>query len=44
MSPMFPTVKRLYEQNRLNETGVRNAVLSNWITEEEYTTITNEEY
>lgn len=35
MGVLFDTVKRLYEQGKLTEVGVSNAVAKGWITEDE---------
>lgn len=43
-SPKFEKVKGYYDRNLWNEEMVRNAVVKGWITEEEYTEITNEPY
>ena len=37
---MFDRLKRLYEQGKITETGLQNAVTKGWITEEDYTLIT----
>ncbi len=39
MSIMFASVKRLYDEGRLTETGLDNAVSKGWITTEEKTQI-----
>lgn len=44
MSPKFNKVKRYYDQNLWNITMVRNAVVKNWITAEEFEQITCEPY
>lgn len=36
---MYETLKRLYEENRLTQEGLQNAVTKGWITEEQYQTI-----
>lgn len=41
---MFETLKRLYDEGRLPDEGLRNAVMKNWITEEQYIEITGEPY
>ena len=40
---MFETIKRLYTKTG-NKTVVINAVKKNWITKEQYTEITGENY
>ena len=35
MTAMFLRLKRLYEEGRLDEKGLENAVARGWITEEE---------
>lgn len=35
MSPMYPTIERLYGEGRLSEMQLDNAVVKGWITEEE---------
>ena len=37
---MFNRLKRLYEQGKITEAGLQNAVTKGWITQEEYTLIT----
>lgn len=32
---MFETLKRLYQEGKLSENGLNNAVLKGWITEEQ---------
>ena len=44
MSKKFNTVKNYYDKKLWNITMVRNAVVKGWITEEEFTEITGEEY
>ena len=39
MSIMFASVKRLYDEGRLTETGLNNAVSKGWITSAEKTQI-----
>ncbi|WP_141434377.1 XkdX family protein [Bacillus sp. 03113] len=41
---MFETLKRLYEDERLNKVGLQNAINKGWITTEQYTEITGEPY
>ena len=43
-SPNFEKVKRYYSMKLWNDTRVRNAVVMNWITEEEFKEITGKEY
>ena len=43
-SDNFEKVKRFYTLKVLNETRVRNAVKMGWITEEEFTEITGNDY
>lgn len=43
-SPKYEKVKGYYDKGLWNEEMVRNAVVKGWITEEEYTEITNEPY
>lgn len=43
-SDNFEKVKRFYTLKVWNETRVRNAVKMGWITEEEFTEITGNEY
>lgn len=43
-SEKFEKVKYYYDTNRWTIIMVRNAVIKGWITEEEYTEITNLEY
>ena len=43
-SENFEKVKRLYILKVWNETRVRNAVKMGWITEEEFTEITGNDY
>lgn len=44
MSPKFNKVKSYYDSGLWNKTMVRNAVVKNWITAEEYQLITGEVY
>lgn len=44
MSPKFNKVKKYYETGAWNKTMVRNAVVKEWITAEEYQIITGEVY
>lgn len=44
MSPKFNKVKKYFDNGLWNITMVRNAVVKGWITEEEFTLITGEEY
>ena len=44
MSTKFKTVQLYYMRGMWDAGKVRNAVIKGWITEEEYTTITGEEY
>ena len=44
MSPKFEKVKSYYDNGLWDKTRVRNAVTKGWITPEEYSLITNEEY
>ncbi len=44
MSPKFEKVKNYYDKGLWDKTRVRNAVVKGWITEEEYTIITGEDY
>lgn len=39
---MFDTLKRLYENGKLTDTGLDNAVAKNWITEAEKQSIKQE--
>lgn len=32
---MFERLKRLYEEGRLNDKGIENAVMKGWITEDQ---------
>ena len=41
---MYPFLKRLYEEGRLNLLNLGNAVAKGWITAEEYTEISGEVY
>ena len=43
-SPKFATVKRYYDKGLWTWKQVYNAVRANWITEEEFTEITGQEY
>ena len=40
---MFKTIQRLYQKTK-SKTVVRNAVLQNYITEEDYKKITGEDF
>ena len=44
MSPKYNKVKGYYDSGRWNKTMVRNAVIKQWITEEEYEIIVGEPY
>ena len=44
MSPKFNKVKAYYDSGLWNKAMVRNAVIKNWITAEEYQQITGEVY
>ena len=44
MSKKFNFVKSAYDRGTWNKAMVRNAVIKEWITEEEYTLIIGEEY
>lgn len=44
MSKNFNKVKKYYEENFWNKKMVKNAVVKNWITKEEYKEITGEDY
>lgn len=44
MSPKFDKVKKYYKTGKWTIEQVRNAVIHEWITEEEFTLITGEEY
>jgi len=44
MSKKFEFVKSAYERGTWNKTMVRNAVIKNWITADEYELITGEVY
>lgn len=44
MSPKFNKVKKYYDSGLWTIEMVRNAVVKNWITPEEFTIITGEEY
>lgn len=39
MGAMYETLKRLYNEGRLTEVGLSNAVTKGWITEEEKNSI-----
>ena len=39
---MFDRLKGLYEQGKITEVGLQNAVTKDWITQEDYTLITQE--
>jgi hypothetical protein len=43
-SKNFAKVKNYYDSGLWNKARVRNAVIKNWITEEEYEEITHEVY
>ena len=43
-SKNYDKVKRYYDMGMCNEVRVRNAVKMNWITEEEFTEITDKDY
>ena len=43
-SKHFEKVKNYYDTGLWNKTRVRNAVIKNWITEEEYEEIVGESY
>ena len=43
-SKKFDTVKKYYDLKVWNETRVRNAVVKNWITAEEFEEIVGKEY
>ena len=43
-SPKFETVKKYYTMGMWDIERVRNAVVKGWITEEEFTEITGEQY
>lgn len=43
-SKNYNKVKRYYDMGMWNEVRVRNAVKMNWITEEEFTEITDKDY
>lgn len=43
-SKNFEKVKKYYDEGRWNEARVRNAVVKEWITEEEYKEITGMDY
>ena len=43
-SPKYETVKAYYDNGLWKKKAVRNAVIKNWITAEEYTEITGEPY
>lgn len=44
MSKKFKTVKGFYDRGLWSQVRVRNAVIKNWITAEEYREITGEDY
>lgn len=44
MSAKFEKVKRYYDSELWNKTMVRNAVVKQWITAEEYKLITGDDY
>lgn len=44
MSKKYKTVKKFYDADLWSIEMVRNAVVKNWITEEEFTEITGEKY
>lgn len=44
MSKKFNFVKSAYDRGTWNKAMVRNAVIKEWITEEEYTLIIGEDY
>lgn len=44
MSPKFNKVKNYYDKGLWNLAMVRNAVVKNWITAEEFMLITGEQY
>ena len=44
MSKKFNFVKSAYDRGTWNKTMVRNAVIKEWITEEEYALIIGEDY
>lgn len=44
MSAKFEKVKSYYDAGLWSKTRVRNAVVKNWITAEEYRLITGEKY
>lgn len=41
---MKNSIKLLYQIGKINKTGVRMAVLKNWITRNDYLEITGEKY
>lgn len=41
---MFPTLKRLYDLKLFDKTKIFESVECNWITKEQYTEITGEDY
>ena len=43
-SKKFDTVKKYYDRKVWDETRVRNAVVKNWITAEEFEEIVGKEY
>lgn len=44
MSKKFKTVKNFYDRGLWSKKRVHDAVVKNWITEEEYKEITGEDY
>lgn len=44
MSKNYEKVKKYYEEGLWNKTQVKNAVIKDWITPEEYEIITGEKY
>ena len=44
MSKKFKTVKNFYDRGLWSQERVRNAVIKNWITADEYKEITGEAY
>ena len=44
MSPKFEKVKEYFDIGAWNENQVRNAVVKNWITPEEFKLITGKDY
>lgn len=43
-SPKFELVKHYYDIGKWSKKAVKNAVIRGWITEDEYTEITGEDY